>query len=83
MATGERERVPGRSRHIRNDAIQLVARIRIALPFRAATNADLRAVGEAIARLRASGCAPNDEVMGELENFEALLEILVPPSERV
>jgi hypothetical protein len=52
------------------------------LPYRHATNADLRAVGETIARLRASGCDPGDEVLAELENFEMLLEILVPPSER-
>ena len=80
---GARARAPGRFHPIRNDAIALVARIRIALPYRAATNADLRAIGEAIARLRASGCSPDDEVLEELENFEALLDILVPPSQRV
>lgn len=74
--------IPGRSHHIRNEAIQLVARIRIALPYRAATDADVRAVDAAIARLRANGCPATDEVMEELENFAALLEILVPPSER-
>jgi hypothetical protein len=74
--------MPERSLDIRNEAIQLIARIRIALPYRAATNADLRAIGETIARLRATGCEPGDEVLTELENFESLLEILVPPSER-
>ncbi len=71
-----------RSLHIRSEAIQQIARIRIALPYRPASQADLQAIGETIARLRATGVLPDDEVMTELENFQSLLEILVPPIER-
>ena len=52
------------------------------MPYRPASQADVQAIGETIARLRATGILPDDEVMTELENFLSLLEILVPPIER-
>ncbi|GAC1456792.1 MAG: hypothetical protein PVSMB8_14000 [Vulcanimicrobiaceae bacterium] len=85
--TAARAPASERSRHIRNDAIRedaiaLVARIRIALPFRPACAADLRAVGHALARLRAAGLREDDDAVAQLRDFEQTLEILVPPPQR-
>jgi len=60
----------------------LASRIRIALPYRPATGADLAAVAAALAGLRAEGLPDDDEAVEELHNLEQTLEILVPPAQR-
>jgi len=60
----------------RAGAIGLAARIRIALPYRRATQADLVAVDAELARLAACGLAAGDEVVVELQTLRDTLEIL-------
>jgi len=77
-----RRAVPARSHLIRSAAILLASRIRIALPYRPATSADLTAVAAALADLSAEGLPNDDDAVEELRQLEQTLEILVPPAQR-
>ena len=57
-------------------AITLASRIRIALPYRRATAADLDAVDAALGELRAAAVPEDDDVFTELANLRDTLEIL-------
>ncbi len=61
---------------LRNEAITLASRIRIALPYRRATAADLAAAEAELLRLRNAGVAEDDDALVELTNLRDTLAIL-------
>lgn len=61
---------------LREAAIRLAARIRIALPYRPASPRDIAAIDAALAPLRASGLPDDDDAVEELRHLRETLEIL-------
>jgi 3-hydroxyacyl-CoA dehydrogenase len=61
---------------LRERAMTLASRIRIALPFRRVTASDLDEVRAMRARIAATGAAADDEVLAELTNLGETLDIL-------
>ncbi|GAC1307783.1 MAG: hypothetical protein NVS2B3_18660 [Vulcanimicrobiaceae bacterium] len=61
---------------LREAAIRLASRIRIALPYRRASPADLGAVATHLDGLRAAGLTEGDDAVTELRGLRETLEIL-------
>lgn len=66
---------------LREAAIMLAARIRIALPYRRAASSDLLAIDVELERLRAAGVRADDAAVSELANLRDTLEILTAGSD--
>lgn len=61
---------------LRAEALTLASRIRIALPYRRASNADIVEIDAVASRLHDAGIAPDDDARIELANLRETLEIL-------
>lgn len=66
---------------LRESAIRLASRIRIALPYRPASLGDLAAIDAALGPLRTAGLPEDDDAVEELRNLRETLEILTIGSE--
>lgn len=64
---------------LRDAAITLASRIRIALPYRRAANSDLAAIETQLALLRGAGLPEDDAAIVELSGLRETLEILTLP----
>ena len=67
---------------LREAAIMLASRIRIALPYRPAARGDIAAVDRELERLHAAGLGTGDAAVEELANLRETLLILAIGNDR-